>query len=183
MKRMSGMPTSWIVITGAPCAGKTTTLSVFADEGYRVVHEVAREYIEDELRRGRSLAEIRRDEAAFQRGLIELKLRVEDQLPPNEIVLLDRAIPDSLAYFRIAGLPTEELDPVIGIRRYQAVLLFERLPMISDGVRTEDDAAATALERWIEADYRRLGYAVTRVPVMPIADRVALVKDHIASGR
>ncbi len=53
--------TRWHVITGAPCSGKTTVIRDLERRGFRVVHETARAWIEEELQKGRTMAEIRRD--------------------------------------------------------------------------------------------------------------------------
>jgi predicted ATPase len=42
----AGYKTNWYVITGAPCSGKTSVIRELEKRGYRVVHEVARAYIE-----------------------------------------------------------------------------------------------------------------------------------------
>jgi predicted ATPase len=41
--------TNWYVITGAPSSGKTTLLKELEELGYRVIHEVARAFIEMEM--------------------------------------------------------------------------------------------------------------------------------------
>jgi hypothetical protein len=53
--------TEWIVITGAPCSGKTSVVSSLELRGYRVVHEAARAYIDELLTSGKSLQEIKAD--------------------------------------------------------------------------------------------------------------------------
>ncbi len=46
--------TSWHVISGAPCSGKTTLIDQLAGVGYRIAIETAREYFEIEMAKGRT---------------------------------------------------------------------------------------------------------------------------------
>src|SRR5271163_948267 len=101
--------TRWCVITGAPCSGKTTVLEALEQVGFKWIPEAARLYIDAELAKGRSIEEIRRDEATFQRGLVATKARIESELAPNGTVFLDRAMPDSLTYYRVARLDPAEV--------------------------------------------------------------------------
>ena len=53
--------TNWYVFTGAPCSGKTSVILALEKDNYRVIHEVARGYIDSQLQKGHSLAEIKSD--------------------------------------------------------------------------------------------------------------------------
>jgi len=44
--------TNWHIITGAPCSGKTTVINEIERRGIRVIHEVARAYIDRQLGKG-----------------------------------------------------------------------------------------------------------------------------------
>lgn len=172
-------PTHWYVITGAPCSGKTSVIRAFEIRGYTVVHEVARQMIDEELRQGRSLAEIKADELSFERRILNRKIAVESSLPAMAPVFLDRAVPDSIAYFRHTGLDIEA--PLAGSRlfRYKKIFLFERLQFEKDRVRSEDDTAAEELERLLVESYRMLDYELLRVPVMPVAARCDFILKHL----
>ena len=63
---MGGDRLNWHVITGPPCSGKSATIDALAARGFRVRREIARDYIEEELRAGRTLGELRRDISSFQ---------------------------------------------------------------------------------------------------------------------
>ncbi len=164
--------TEWCVITGAPCSGKTSVIRELQQRGHRIVDEVARSLIDGELKQGRSLIEIKRDVLAFERTILCRKLGIESALPTDELIFLDRAIPDSIAYFIFEGLDPSEPLLESRIFRYRRVFLFDRLILENDRVRAEDEAMAAAIDGLLERAYRDLGYAVRRVPVMPVADRV-----------
>ena len=171
--------TNWCVITGAPCSGKTTVLDRLADRDIFCVPEASRTYVDREMDRGRTLVEIRGDETAFQLRLIEFKLAAEQDLDPERVAVFDRGMPDSITYNRVSGLDPNAVLEACFRRRYRLVFLFDRLPLAADGVRVEDENTAAFLDGWLEKDYRALGYDVTRVPVMPVEDRVVFVVEQM----
>ena len=175
--------TSWVVITGAPCSGKTTVINELAAAGYETVEEVARKYIESHIRNGTSADDLRADEAKFQRILIDEKVKAEKNADEEKLIFFDRGVPDSITYYRVAGLnPNEALNDCFHYR-YGLVLLFDRLTYEDDHVRTEDEETAVFIDEWIERDYRSLGYEVKRVPVLPVKERVKYVIDTVTAGK
>ncbi len=171
--------TKWCVVTGAPSSGKTSVLETLERKNFRRHPEVARTYIEKQQSQGRGLADIRSDEALFQRTLIDTKLQMEADTPSSELVFFDRGMPDSITYYRIAGLdPNEALANCFRFR-YSAVFIFDCLPLVCDHTRTEGDQKIKFLDLWLEQDYKALGYTVTRVPVMSIANRVEFILDKL----
>lgn len=167
--------TRWSVITGAPCSGKTAVIEELARRGRPVVPETARALIDRELARGRRLEEIKADSAVFEGGIFRAKLALEDRLPPDAPLFLDRGLPDSIAYFTLEGLDPQE-PRAHGLRiRYHRVFLFERLKFLKDPVRSENEHTAALIERLIEEAYTELGYCLVRVPVMGVPERAEYV--------
>jgi predicted ATPase len=177
--------TNWCAITGGPSSGKTSVIEELAHRGYAIQNEVARELIEECLRRGQLLTEIR-DPAHvqhLQRRILKLKLAREKGLDRETLVFTDRGTPDSIAYFRLAKMDTEEAVVASKIFRYRAVFLFDRLTKFTkDGVRVEDEQQALEIERMLEADYKALGYEVTRVPVLSIPERADFILRHLGEN-
>lgn len=179
-RRLSSPPrsTEWCVITGAPCSGKTAVVSELARRGFRVVHEAARAHIDAEMKKGRRLDEIKSDPARFEGRIFRTKLAIEARLSAQERLFFDRALPDSIAYYRLEGLdPAEPRRQSLRVR-YRRVFLFERIEFMKDSVRTEDAETAARIERLIEAAYTDLDYTIVRVPVMPVATRADFVLAH-----
>lgn len=171
--------TRWTVVTGAPCSGKTAVIDELARRGYRVVPEAARAYIEAELEKGRRLDEIKSDPRRFEGHIFRAKRRLEARLPAGERLFLDRALPDSIAYYVLEGLdPAEPRRQSLRVR-YRRIFLFERLTFVTDPARSENALAADRIERLIGAAYRDLGYAVIRVPVMPVPARTEFVLNRL----
>ena len=171
--------TNWYVITGAPCSGKTTSIRDLEQRGYRVVHEVARAHIESEIKKGKSLVRVKADELAFERRILYEKAEIEASLPENLIIFFDRAVPDSIAYFKLEGLDPDEPLKISRNVRYKKIFLFERLSFARDDVRSENDAQAASLECLIINGYQMLGYDVVRVPLLSVKQRTEFILQHL----
>jgi predicted ATPase len=166
------------VITGAPSSGKTTVINQLSKRGHRVKHEVARAYIDQRLAKGETLEQIKADPLAFERHILQSKVEIEKRLPPEQLIFLDRAIPDSIAYFELEGLDKNEPAGLSRHLRYQNIFLFEGLEFEKDSVRWEDRDQAVRLETLLAKAYSDLGYTITRVPVMSVEARVDFVLRH-----
>jgi len=171
--------TNWCVITGAPCSGKTAVIKQMQQRGFRVIHEAARACIDRQLQQGLTLAEIKSDELAFERSILAAKTRLEAGLPEDETIFFDRALPDSIAYFILAGLDPAEPLAKSALVRYRRVFIFERLPFLTDPVRAEDEETAARLHLLIEESYRLLGYHPIHVPVLPVEERADFILQRL----
>ena len=172
--------TNWHVITGASCSGKSTLIDKLGAKGFNTLPEVAREYFEGELNKGRSLNEIRKDRAAFTYRIFELMAAREKSLQSSKVVFLDRGLPDIIGYLRYAGM-----DPNIALHdclqnRYASVFKLDRLPYIKDDVRAGDDNYADYFDTWISRDYSALGYKVISVPVLTPDERLDFILERLA---
>ena len=175
-----GVQTNWHVITGAPSCGKTTLINLLADKGFQTVPEGARQYLEREIARGRTIDEIRANAAALQRGIKDMQLGIERGLRAIDFAFLDRAVPDSLAWYRVFGLNPNEIFLECFHYRYASVFILDRLPLQLNGLRFEDDAYTGFLDEWHTRDYSALGYSVVRVPVLPPEERLAFVLERLS---
>jgi len=171
--------TNWSVITGAPSSGKTSVIRELQRRGYAVQEEVARELIELGLSQGQMLDDIRRDARDLQKEILEVTVAREMALDVHTTVFLDRGLPDSITYFKLAGLDGMEGVVMSALFQYRAVFLFDRLPVVKDDVRTEDDALADKIDRMLEADYRSVGYVPLRVSVMSIEQRADFILKNL----
>jgi predicted ATPase len=171
--------TNWYVITGAPCSGKTAVINALAGQGFPVVHEVARAYIDAQLQKGKQIDQIKADELAFERHILYKKIEIEAGLDPDAVVFLDRAVPDSIAYFQFCGLEAEEPFENSSVFRYKQIFLFDRITFKTDAVRSENNRTAASLDRLLAAAYCKLGYSPVRVPLLAIAQRVDFVLQYL----
>lgn len=147
---------NWYIITGAPHAGKTTLLKKLKERGYTVRPEAARVYIDRELKKGKTLREIRKDEFAFQKKILKIKIRNEKKASPEEVIFWDRGIPDSLAYYEM--LETERdpfLQRALKECHYKKVFLLSPLPYKKDYARTENHDQQLLIHRLLRKAYRK----------------------------
>jgi predicted ATPase len=174
-----GISTNWHVVTGAPCSGKTTLIDQLATKGFRTVPETARLYFDKEMAKGRTIEELRENCFTLERGLIDMQLKFEGELPVSEVVFLDRGIPDSLTYCRVAGVDPNEFLSECFFYRYAAVFVLDRIAIQQDNCRIEDDVIADLIDEWLARDYAALGYNIVRVPVMLPRERLAFVLENL----
>ncbi|MEJ2659057.1 MAG: ATP-binding protein [Desulfobacterales bacterium] len=151
--------TNWQVITGAPCSGKTAVIQELEQLGYPVVHEVARAYIDERLKTGETITGIKSDILSFERHILYKKIEIEQALPKNETVFLDRAVPDSIGYYMQEGL--NPADPIQKSKfwRYEHIFFFERIHFKKDLVRSENEK----------------GYDIIVVPLLSVKQRAGFI--------
>ncbi|RZB36830.1 MAG: hypothetical protein SRB2_01630 [Desulfobacteraceae bacterium Eth-SRB2] len=171
--------TNWYVITGAPCSGKTAVIRALEQLGYPVVHEVARAYIDKELKKGKSIARIKSDILLFERHILYKKIEIEKSLSKDATVFLDRGVPDSIGYYIIEGLYPDEPIKKSKQTRYKKIFFFEKLLFEKDAVRSEDDKIATELDRILKESYQTLGYEIISVPILTVKDRIDFILKHV----
>ena len=171
--------TNWHVITGAPCSGKTAVIRKLGQLGHLVVHEVARAYIDDRLEHGETIAQIKADILSFERHILYQKVAIEQSLPKEETVFLDRAVPDSIGYYILEGLNPD--DPIQKSRlwRYKKIFFFDRISFEEDPVRSEDDKIASRIDGLLKESYRMLGYEIIFVPLMSLSHRVDFILKNV----
>jgi len=170
---------NWYVITGGPSSGKTTILKELAKLGYLIYPEAARVFIDREMAKGKSLEEIRGNEAEFQEKVFKIKVEIEKSAPKDEIVFFDRAIPDSIAYYQICGLDPKEVLKLCKRKRYRKIFFLEQLPLEQDYARTEDKKTIERLNKLLKESYKKLGYEVIKIPAMSVKDRLERILKEI----
>ncbi len=163
---------NWYVITGGPSSGKTTVINELSKSGYIVIPETARVLINKEVSKGKTVEEIRKNEAEFQRKVLEMKIEIENNLPKDKIIFFDRAIPDSIAYYQICGIDPKEIMELCQKRKYRKIFFLEPLPFEKDCARTEDKQTVNNLNELLKECYENLGYEVINILVMSIKERV-----------
>jgi len=171
---------NWYVITGAPSSGKTTTLIALEKKGYKVFYEWARIYIDQEMKKGKTLKDIRKNELQFQRKILKLKVDFEKKLPKKQQVFMERGIPDSTAYMEMCGMKNDShLLTALKKCNYKKVFLMELLKYEVDYARTESKEEAQLLDNLFKKSYSDLGIKVIKVPRMSVEKRVKFILDNL----
>jgi predicted ATPase len=105
-----------------------------------------------------------------------MQIEQEASLSPDEVVFLDRAIPDALAYYRSLSLPEDEkILKALQKASYKKVFILDILPMVQDYARNEDGAAQKRIHSLIREVYVSLGFPMVRVPILPPEQRVDFI--------
>jgi predicted ATPase len=172
---------NWHVITGTTCAGKSTLLEFIEQKGFKVVPEAARTYIDEEIKKGNTLAEIRKDELLFQKNILKLKIEIEKKLSPEEIIFFDRGIPDSEAYYKLLGHENDKfLQAALKNCFYKKIFLLDFFEIKQDYARTETREDQIKIHNLLLESYKKSGIQIVRVPEMETkAKRAEFVLAHI----
>lgn len=171
--------TKWNVITGGPCTGKTTVINLLSDRGYQTTIEHARHYIDTQKVLGKTVEETRENKTAFQRGVLDMQIEEEAQLNVNDEVFLDRALPDAMAYYQFLGLEYDDrLVEQCNRYCYNKVFILDRLPLINDYARLEDEDEQIRIHNLIIKVYESYPCPIVHVPVLPPDERVDFILKH-----
>jgi predicted ATPase len=175
--------TNWHVLTGAACCGKTTLIDMLSNTGYKTIPEGARQYFDNQMAKGKTIQEIRKDDMALQREIFAMQLRLESMYQATEITFLDRACPDSLTFFRVFGMNPNEILPECFHHRYENVFILDRLTLQRNKtLGPEDNLTSEFLNDWLFRDYSKIGYNVMRVPVLSPQERMAFILNTISEN-
>tara|TARA_R110002110_G_scaffold65206_4_gene179992 strand:- start:75062 stop:75739 length:678 start_codon:yes stop_codon:yes gene_type:complete len=170
------MPDSnWIVITGAPCSGKSTVITYLKDCGFNVNHEVAQGYIDEQQAEG--IEKPWEDKEKFQKAILTRQRTVEDALvtqgKSNKTIFFDRGIPDAIAYFSYFGVADDKIPDSVLVTKYKHVFIFDKPKSdVRHGVDGDDPERLVQL---IKNEYKRHKCKIHIVPVMPVEQRAAFV--------
>ena len=170
----------WYIIAGAPGAGKTTTIKRLVSLGYAVTPEAPRLIINKAIKKGKTMKEIRGDEAEFQKKVFRMKVRIENKILPGQLTFLDDGgLPACIAYYQISGLDQTPIIKEVKKRKYRGVFFLEPLPYRNDYARIEDKKTAKLLHKLLYKTYQNLGYKVIRVPVKPVEERIKFILNRL----
>lgn len=166
------------VITGPPCAGKSSIISELSARGYYTLPEAARLYFRQRESDGVPPNDVRENED-FQEKIENRRIEMEQNIPADETVFLDRAIPDNIAYRKHFNTGDDAYLDSLRERannRYDRVFLLEQLEYEQDHVRDESPEEAREIAQAIKNTYEQLGYTIFEVPVMPIEKRANYIE-------
>ena len=172
--------TNWYVITGGPGSGKTTMVNLLKARGYKTTIENARHYFDMQRLNGTTVEEVRKHQEDFQLKVLELQIELEKSLPPDEVVFLDRAIPDALAYYRYLNIVIDpKLSDAMFTISYKKIFILDCLPLVQDYARTEDEVAQKKIHTAIINVYESLPFPVVHVPVLMPHERVDFILKNL----
>ena len=179
-KTNNSIHTNWYVITGGPSTGKTTIIDLLQKKGYKTTIEHARHYIDTMHDDGQTVEEIRSNKRKFQLGVLDMQIEQEASLNKEDIVFLDRAIPDAQAYYQFLKLDYDEkLLNAIKAVSYKKIFILDRLPFTKDYARTENEDDQKNIHQLIIEVYKNLGFPIVFIPVLPPLERVEYLLNNL----
>ncbi len=178
MQRMEKAP-PWYVLTGGPCAGKTTTIDELARRGHPILAEPARLIIDEKFAAGRTIEQIVHD-PDWLPSIVRRAYAMETEVPRDEVFFFDRAIPDSVAYYKLADMPIDgDFARMMNEVRYRKIFLLDLIDFKSDEGRIETPEQARIIHGMIRDAYADQGYEVIGVPVMPVVERADFILQNL----
>lgn len=169
----------WYVLTGGPCAGKTTLIFELEKRGYSVVPEPARRIIDERLTAGQTIGEIVTD-PEWLISIVRRARTMSSEIPKDEQYFFDRGLPDSLAYYKLKHRDIEEEFRVaLNEIRYRKVFLLDLVDFVNDEARSETPEQAMIIHGLIREAYVDEGYEIVEVPVLPVPERAAYILSRI----
>lgn len=172
--------TNWYVITGGPGSGKTTTVNLLKERGYITTIEHARHYLDTQRLKGKTVEEVRKNQLEFQLGILDMQIERKNQISPDVLVFLDRAIPDALAYYRFLNLPEDKkLLDLLPTVFYKKIFILDTLPLKQDYARKEDEAAQKEIHALLIEVYECLPLPIIRISVLEPDERVDFLLKNI----
>lgn len=179
-KMISTPPKNWYVITGGPSTGKTTVINLLHKLGYHTTIEHARHYIDTWHNEGHTVEDIRTNKRKFQLGILDMQIEGEASIKTKEVVFMDRAIPDNLAYYQFIALDLDQkLIKALKEVSYKKIFILDRLPFTKDYARTENEEDRKNIHQLIIDVYTDLGFPIVFVPVLPPLERVEFILKNL----
>lgn len=164
-----------VVITGGPHSGKTTLIDYLANHGYHTIPEAAKIVLRNlgklHGREWVTTLRINKPEL-FQDKIIEKQEELEQQIPANTLVFLDRSMIDTLAYACVQGnsIPSTLIE-FIQTHAYDRVFLLDTVLPYNTRGRMTNEAFSKRIRDELEKVYNEYGHNPIRIPQMPVEER------------
>jgi len=172
-----------IVITGGPGTGKTTIIDGLIEQGYSCFPEISRQITLEAKKQGIEQLFLEKP-LLFSELLLEGRKKQFDKAvqDANEIVFLDRGVPDILAYMHYIGDSYPSFfDKACNDIRYSKIFLlppWENI-YVSDEARYENFEQAKLIYDHLKETYKKYDYQLIEVPTGTIEERIQFILSEL----
>jgi len=174
--------TNWYALTGPPCSGKTTVLNELEKIGFPVIAERGRFVVESALEAGFTTREIFDSQQLLQETILKAKIIAHLDNPKERLTILEDGIPESLAYFRSEKLDISGINHIFDRFRYRKIFYLDALPLLNDPARPHSQEKVDRLGEIKRLVHIEMGYEVVFIPVFPVGERVAMIRNMLLSN-
>ena len=170
--------TNWIVITGAPCSGKTKVLERLSFLGYKVYPEISRILIDNLASNNVNIEDYIANKVNLENDILSLKLQLEKRTNEKEIYFFDRGMIDSYAFMKYYNVNMSNFETFLS-HRYKHIFFLESVPYEIDKYRFEKKEQIEQISSEIRQAYKKYNYPIIDIPLLPIDKRVELIINKI----
>ncbi|MBB4117951.1 putative ATPase [Mesonia hippocampi] len=172
-----------ILLIGGPSTGKTSTIKILKEKGYTCFEEVSREVTKKAQEEGITQLFLTQP-LLFSEKLLEGRIKQHQEADKSKepFVFLDRGIPDVSTYLDYKNTSYPNLFTQANKKyRYDKVFVFPIWDEIylSDNERYESLNEAKEIQKFLLKTYQNLGYNLTEVPKLPIAQRIQFILNQL----
>jgi len=177
-----------IVITGAPCTGKTVIINELEAKGYHCFHEIIRTMTAKAKAKAKGTPKKQvtnplvfvEDSFKFNQLLLDRRLSQfkESQKLDITISFFDRGTPDVLAYMDYFKQPYyESFRNVCKTTMYDKIFILPpwKEIYITDNERLETFSEAKQLHEHLLHSYKEFGYEPISIPKTTVAKRISFI--------
>ena len=174
--------TKIVLLIGAPSTGKTSVIDYLKAKGHLCFEEISRQVIQ-EARLGGIEHLFQSEPLLFSKKLLEGRINqfIEAKNASEEIVFIDRGLPDVTAYLDMVETSYGE-DFINANKKYKydTVFWFPIWENIykEDKERYENLELAKKIEEFLLKAYKALGYEIIEVPKTSIENRADFILKH-----
>ncbi len=172
-----------IVITGGPGTGKSSVISNLESKGHYCFHEISRQITLEAQEQGIDQLFLD-DPLLFSEKLLEARIKQHHNAgePSGNLVFLDRAIPDVVAYMDYFGTayPSKFRD-ACNDHKYNLIFLMPPWDEIyeTDNERYESFEQAQNIYEYLKKAYITFGYQPIEVPKQSIENRSNFILNNL----